>query len=110
MIANPTIFETKKIEQMVLPYPINGLEPVISQEKLETFYKNYDIHCLNQQRLRKRAGSALASCDMKAYAELIEDIKLHENNFLNHQFVWLSLCPLNEAKPVDQSSELFKGI
>jgi Fe-Mn family superoxide dismutase len=90
---------------------MNGLEPVISQELMEYHYgKHHVTYITNYNNLQLEAADALSSGNAQKLIELTQAIKFNGGGHLNHEFFWESLCPVKDAKPIDQSSELFKKI
>ena len=95
-----------------LPYPINGLEPVISQKLMEFHYgKHHQTYVNNLNGLYEKASSALDNGDHQGFVDSSQAIKFNGGGHLNHEFFWESLCPIAEGggnlpqqgSPLDQA-------
>ena len=86
-----------KAVQKPLPYPINGLEPVISQRLMEFHYgKHHLTYVNNLNNLQQSAADALESGDTQKYTDLSQAVKFNGGGHLNHEFFWDSLSPVSE--------------
>ena len=90
-----------------LPYALNGLEPVISQNLMEYHYgKHHQTYVNNLNALLEQASDALEKGDHQRYVDLSQGIKFNGGGHLNHEFFWESLAPASDCKPLAASSPL----
>ena len=88
----------KKAVLKPLPYGLNGLEPVISQNLMEYHYgKHHQTYVTNLNGLLDQASKALESGDQQKYVDLSQAIKFNGGGHLNHEFFWESLAPVNNG-------------
>ena len=102
-----------KAAQKPLPYPINGLEPVISQHLMEFHYgKHHLTYVNNLNALQEQAAAAQESGDTQKYVDLSQGIKFNGGGHLNHEFFWESLAPVANGGGVQPAagSELHTAI
>ena len=79
-----------------LPYPINGLEPVISQQLMEFHYgKHHQTYVNNLNGLQEQAAAALEKGDHAKVVDLTQGIKFNGGGHLNHEFFWDNLAPVD---------------
>lgn len=81
-----------------MPYPIDGLEPVISKNLMEYHYgKHHATYVNNLNGLYEKANKALASDDHVTYVQLSQAIKFNGGGHLNHEFFWENLAPVGKG-------------
>ena len=84
-----------KAVQKPLPYPINGLEPVISKNLMEFHYgKHHATYVKNLNDLQEQAAQAQADGNTQKFVDLSQAIKFNGGGHLNHEFFWESLAPI----------------
>ena len=89
----------EKVTQKPLPYPMNGLEPVISENLMSYHYgKHHVAYVNNLNGLMEKAVQALENGDHKAYVDFSQNIKFNGGGHLNHEFFWESLTPVADSK------------
>ena len=96
-----------------MPYPINGLEPILSQKLLEFHYgKHHLTYVNNLNALQEQAADALEKGDHQRYVDLSQGIKFNGGGHLNHEFFWESLAPSSLGGGVlpKEGSDLHKAI
>ena len=87
-----------KATQKPLAYPMNGLEPVISQKLMEFHYGKHHVAYINNvNALQEQAAKALESGDTQKYVDLSQGIKFNGGGHLNHEFFWDSLAPVSNG-------------
>lgn len=85
------------VEQKPLPYPIDGLEPVISKNLMEYHYgKHHATYVNNLNGLYEKANAAMESGDTKGFVDISQGIKFNGGGHLNHEFFWESLSPVDK--------------
>ena len=100
-----------KATQKPLAYPMNGLEPVISQKLMEFHYGKHHVAYINNlNALQEQAAKALESGDTQKYVDLSQGIKFNGGGHFNHEFFWESLCPVSEQTALGGHSALRKAI
>lgn len=86
-----------KVEQKPLPYPIDGLEPVISKNLMEYHYgKHHATYVNNLNGLYEKADAAMNSGDTQGFVDISQAIKFNGGGHLNHEFFWESLSPVDK--------------
>jgi len=95
----------KKVVQKTLPYPMNGLEPVISENLMNYHYgKHHVAYVNNLNGMMEKAAQALENGDFNSYVDLSQNIKFNGGGHLNHEFFWESLSPTNHRGGKELSS------
>lgn len=85
------------VVQKPLPYPLNGLEPVISENLMSYHYgKHHTTYVNNLNGLIGKAKAALDAGNTLDYVELSQAIKFNGGGHLNHEFFWESLSPVDK--------------
>ena len=114
MMATATEGATfQKAVQKPLPYDINGLEPVISQNLMEYHYgKHHATYVNNLNGLYEKASEAMASGDDQKFVDLSQAIKFNGGGHLNHEFFWDNLSPISKDGGVmpAEDSDLYKAL
>jgi superoxide dismutase, Fe-Mn family len=94
-----------------LPYEMNALEPVISEEIMKIHYGKH--HAGYVANLNK-ALEAMKEADMKKELSreiVIQDaVKFNGGGHLNHSLFWSNLIPQNKGGGILQEGDLKKGI
>jgi Fe-Mn family superoxide dismutase len=81
-----------------LPYPIDGLEPVISKNLMEYHYgKHHQTYVNNLNGLYVKSNEALAKNDHQGFVDISQAIKFNGGGHLNHEFFWESLAPIGSG-------------
>lgn len=85
------------VEQKPLPFPIDGLEPVISKNLMEYHYgKHHATYVNNLNGLYEKATAAIDSGDTQGFVDISQAIKFNGGGHLNHEFFWESLAPVDK--------------
>ena len=85
----------QKVEVKPLPYPLDGLEPVISSEIMNLHYNKHHKGYANKfNGLIDRINEALCSGNQVDIVELTRDINFNGGGHYNHEFFWESLTPI----------------
>ena len=103
----------QKIVQKPLAYPMNGLEPVISQNLMEFHYGKHHVTYINNlNALNEQAAEALEKGDSQKHVDLSQAIKFNGGGHLNHEFFWDNLAPIGNGggELPKQGSDLHKMI
>jgi Fe-Mn family superoxide dismutase len=80
-----------------LPYPLNGLEPVISEEIMNLHYnKHHQTYITNLNKAIEQYKEAEAKNDLSALIALQSAIKFNGGGHINHSIFWTNLSPLNK--------------
>ena len=88
-------FAFQKAVLKPLPYALNGLEPVISENLMSFHYgKHHQTYVNNLNGLMEQADKALESGDHQKVTELSQAIKFNGGGHVNHEFFWESLAPV----------------
>ena len=88
----------QKAELKPLPYALNGLEPVLSQNLMEFHYgKHHQTYVNNLNKLLDQAAEALAAGNHQKYVDLSQAIKFNGGGHMNHEFFWEGLAPVGGA-------------
>ena len=94
-----------------LPYALNALEPVMTEEQLTLHYtKHHQGYADNLNKVITRQNAAFKDKDLEKYVGLAQDIEFLGGGFENHEFFWESLAPTDKGGGVlpDAESELSK--
>lgn len=112
MIKTEKGTEFEKVHQKPLPYAMNGLEPVISENLMNYHYgKHHVAYVNNLNGMMEKAMQALENGDHKSYVDLSQNIKFNGGGHLNHEFFWESLSPMSESGGKEpESGKLFDMI
>ena len=114
MFMQARLFSTAAFHKAVLkplPYALNGLEPVISENLMSFHYsKHHQTYVNNLNMLTEKAATALANGDHKTHVELSQGIKFNGGGHLNHEFFWESLSSVDESRKRKRRCICYIGI
>jgi Fe-Mn family superoxide dismutase len=80
-----------------LPYALNALEPVISEEIMNLHYnKHHKAYVDNLNKAIDQLKEAEAKNDLAAQISLQSAIKFNGGGHINHSIFWTNLMPLNK--------------
>lgn len=89
-----------------LPYALNGLEPVISENLMSFHYgKHHQTYVNNLNGLMEQAASALENGDHTKVTELSQAIKFNGGGHVNHEFFWDNLAPISAGGGVAPAAD-----
>lgn len=90
----PRHLELKKYVLPDLPFPLDGLEPVISKATVDTHYnKHHRTYVDNLNRAVDQLKAALDSQDLPKIAALEPEVRFNGGSHLNHMMYWENLAP-----------------
>lgn len=85
-----------RLTQTPLPYPIDGLEPVISKQQLDYHYnRHHKTYVTKYNEKLDQVEDALAKGDYPLIARIAREIRFFGGGNWNHTFFWESLSPIS---------------
>lgn len=94
-----------------LPYELNALEPVISQEIMSLHYtKHHQTYVTNLNKALELYAKAEKEADLPAMIELQSAIKFNGGGHINHSIFWTNLAPIGKGGGVLPKGALAKEI
>lgn len=98
--------KTKKFYLKALPYPMDGLEPVFSEELFQMFYLlQHQSYVSNANSLLEQYDEVYLSGDIKKIREISHAIEYNLGAHFNYQFFWESLAPMKGSGESEKSSD-----
>jgi len=89
---------TNKYELPKLPYALNALEPVISEEIMSLHYnKHHSTYVANLNKALEQYAEAESKNDLAAMIALDSAIKFNGGGHVNHSIFWTNLAPIAEG-------------
>lgn len=89
---------TLKFELPKLPYELNALEPVISQEIMTLHYtKHHQAYVNNLNAALEKYAEAETKNDIAQMVALQQAIKFNGGGHINHSIFWTNLAPTNNG-------------
>ena len=80
-----------------LPYPLNGLEPIMSEHQLTIHYEKHHKTYVEKLNAAIEESKAAADTNPQKLVELSQAIKFNGGGHYNHEFFWESLKPIQEG-------------
>lgn len=81
-----------------LPYELNALEPVISQEIMSLHYnKHHNAYVTNLNKAMEQLAEAEQKQDIAAEIALQSAIKFNGGGHINHSIFWTNLAPVSKG-------------
>jgi Fe-Mn family superoxide dismutase len=94
-----------------LPYELNALEPVISQEIMNLHYnKHHQTYVNNLNKALEQYAEAEKKNDLPAMTALLQAIKFNGGGNINHSIFWTNLAPIKNGGGGIPSGALAKAI
>lgn len=79
-----------------LPYALNALEPIISEEIMNLHYNKHHLAYVNNfNKANEQYAEALAKNDLPSMIALQGAIKFNGGGHINHSIFWTNLSPQN---------------
>ena len=95
-----------KVTLKPLPYALNALEPVLSEELMDFHYnKHHQAYATNLNGLLEQKEKAVAEGDILKVTQLTKGIAFNGGGVYNHTFFWDSLAPTSEGGGEEPSSD-----
>lgn len=90
-----------------LPYPLNALEPVISEEIMSLHYhKHHQAYVNNLNQALTQYAEAEKKEDLQAMTALLAAIKFNGGGHINHSIFWTNLAPQKQGGGTPPEGEL----
>ncbi|MEI6243105.1 MAG: superoxide dismutase [Chlamydiota bacterium] len=94
-----------------LPYPLHGLEPVLSKEMVDLHYnKHHRGYVANLNTFMDKYQEAKEKKDLSSLIILQSSIQFHGGGHWNHSFFWTCLAPSSQGGGVMTKGPLFQAI
>lgn len=102
---------TNKYELPKLPYSLNALEPVISEEIMSLHYnKHHNTYVTNLNKALEQYATAESKNDLAAMIALDSAIKFNGGGHVNHSIFWTNLAPVDQGGGTAPQGELAEAI
>lgn len=102
---------TLKFELPQLPYALDALEPVISEEIMTLHYtKHHQAYVNNLNAALEKYAEAEAKKDLAQMVALQQAIKFNGGGNINHTIFWTNLAPINDGGGKPPQGDLAKAI
>ena len=96
-----------RISQKPLPYDLNGLEPVLTQQQMDYHYnRHHKTYVTKYNEKLEQIEQAQSKNDPQAIARIAREIRFFGGGNWNHTFFWESLAPIKNGggqRPGDNS-------
>lgn len=90
-----------------LPYALNALEPIISEEIMNLHYnKHHATYVANLNKALEQYAEAEKKNDLASMIALQSAIKFNGGGHDNHSKFWVNLAPINKGGGVPPTGEL----
>jgi Fe-Mn family superoxide dismutase len=100
-----------KVTLKPLPYSLNALEPVISENLMSFHYgKHHQTYVNNLNNLLAEKDKAEKEENFLKVTSLTNGIAFNGGGNYNHTFFWESLAPINDGGGVEPTGELRNAI
>ena len=94
-----------------LPYALNALEPVISEEIMSLHYnKHHKTYVTNLNKAMEQYAEAEAKSDLPALVALQQAIRFNGGGHINHSIFWTNLAPKNQGGGTPPQGKLADAI
>lgn len=101
----------QKYELPKLPYALNALVPVISEEIMNLHYnKHHQGYVNNLNQALAQYAEAQQKQDLQAMTALLAAIKFNGGGHINHSIFWTNLAPENQGGGTPPEGELATAI
>ena len=98
---------TARIVQTPLPYELNALEPVLTQQQLDYHYnRHHKTYVVKYNEKLEQIDQAMHKMDYPLIARIAREIRFFGGGNWNHTFFWESLAPVSNGggvRPADNS-------
>ena len=102
---------TMKYELPKLPYALNALEPVISEEIMDLHYnKHHKAYVTNLNAALEKYETAEKNGDLNAEIALQAAIRFNGGGHINHSIFWTNLAPTSDGGGEPPKGELAEEI
>lgn len=94
-----------------LPYALNALEPVISEEIMSLHYnKHHKAYVTNLNKAMEQYAEAEAKSDLPALVALQQAIRFNGGGHINHSIFWTNLAPKSQGGGTPPQGKLAEAI
>lgn len=94
-----------------LPYALNALEPVISEQIMKLHYeKHHQTYINNLNQALEKYAQAEKTLDLPTQIALESAIRFNGGGHINHSIFWTNLAPKNEGGGEPPEGALFKAL
>lgn len=90
--------QAKEFKQKELPYPLDGLKPIISEKTMGLHYgKHHAGYVKNLNKSIQDMEVALKDQNIEKIIDLTQKIKFNGGGHINHELFWESMLPISQG-------------